>query len=304
MPFARRSSYNSKIASLKSLLSLRGLTAEGSSLSTLEQISLQINALEGDISSARGAIVSEAAMLNEAAELQRRAARSAAELSMMSSNLPAHLPGDTTAPPPVTPASARMPLAETAAGNHHYASSSTPRSATAKHAAPASSTSTEVQPPPPPPPPPPPLAAASSSRPASARAQPPQIALVTEAELGTAPSYMRSRLDVGKVNAAISDVQRLLASKYALLATPSAQVRTMHEVEKRKHSAYKAGETSETKGSFFFSEEDMKSLQHIRNDATGKNLIQLLRHCGRLKEFKHSATGMRCWRALMPNEMR
>ena len=284
----RRVLYHAKIASLKSDVHLRGLTAEGSSLSQLEEISLQINALEGDITAARGAIVSEAAMLNEAAQLHRHASQSAAELSKMLSNQPAHLPGDATA---------RTPLAVTVGSNRAYASA--PCSATAKHPTPASLALTEVPPAPPPQQQLPP-ASASSSRP-----QPPQIAFVTEAELSSAPSYMRSRLNVSKVNAAISDVQRLLASKYALLATPSAQVRAMHEVEKRKHAAYKAGETSETKGNFFFSEEDMKSLEHIRNDATGKNLIQLLRHCGRLKEFKHSAlSGTRCWRALMPNEMR
>lgn len=48
------------------------------------------------------------------------------------------------------------------------------------------------------------------------------------------------------------------------------------------------------RGSFFFSEEDIKALSSIRADASGKNILAVLRHVGRLKEFKHS--GLRCWR--------
>ena len=48
----------------------------------------------------------------------------------------------------------------------------------------------------------------------------------------------------------------------------------------------------------FFDENDLASLTHIRNDATGKGLLAVLRHVGRLKEFKHKSTGLRCWRVM------
>ena len=144
--------------------------------------------------------------------------------------------------------------------------------------------------------------AAGSARPASARGVVPKIALLTEAELATAPAYMKSRLDVTKVNATVVELQKLLSAKYTLLAASSAQVRTMHEVEKKKHAAYKLLETSETRGTFFLSEEDLKGTQQLKSDATGKNLIAVLRHVGRLKEFR--TQGQRCFRVLLSNEMR
>ena len=304
--------YDTRITSLKSLLALRGLSSEHHpTREALEQIALQIGALEADIGVARGQLVAEAALLAEAAETQRRAARSASDVSSMAARLPAHLPGTAAAPH----CADRVPLRDVAPDGHNRADFAP--STTAKQPA-AISTASATQPPPPPPPPPPdsgvtPASAAasaasctscssssssSSSRPASARNQPPQIALLTDAELRTAPSYMRSRIDVAKVNAAVSDVQRLLAAKYSSLAAAAAQVRAMHEVERRKHSAWKLGETPELRGVHFFDENDLASLTHIRNDATGKGLLAVLRHVGRLKEFKHKSTGLRCWRVM------
>ena len=305
--------YDTRITSLKSLLALRGLSSEHHpTREALEQIALQIGALEADIGVARGQLVAEAALLAEAAVIQRRAARSASDVSSMAARLPAHLPGTAAAPH----CADRVPLRDVAPDGRNRADFAP--STTAKQPA-AISAASATQPPPPPPPPPPdsgvtPASAAasaasctscsssssssSSSRPASARNQPPQIALLTDAELRTAPSYMRSRIDVAKVNAAVSDVQRLLAAKYSSLAAAAAQVRAMHEVERRKHSAWKLGETPELRGVHFFDENDLASLTHIRNDATGKGLLAVLRHVGRLKEFKHKSTGLRCWRVM------
>ncbi len=86
-------------------------------------------------------------------------------------------------------------------------------------------------------------------------------------------------------------MQQLLAAKYALIGTPTAQLKG--ESERKKAAAYKAAEGGAPDGAFFFSEEDLKSVGSIRADATGKNLLALLRHVGRLKEFK--CAGMRCW---------
>ena len=49
-----------------------------------------------------------------------------------------------------------------------------------------------------------------------------------------------------------------------------------------------------TRGLFFFSEEDLKAVASIKNDASGQNLLAVLRHVGRLKEFKVNS-GLRGW---------
>jgi hypothetical protein len=263
-------SFEERTAHLRATLPLRSLTPE---IPGLERADFLITALEADVAAARAAVSAEAALLSEAAALERRAAASAAVISSLKTSLPdgLHLPGDAAARPPL-------------------------------HELGAASNSGAPPPPPPPPPPAPPAATATaardrSARPASARAPPPQMALLTAAELESAPSYMRSRLDVSKVNAALVEVQKTLQSKYALLHQPAAAVRALPDAERKRHAAYRALEGEATKGMFFLSEDDLKSANAQRNwnDASGKNILAVLRHVGRLKEFKHG--GLRCWQA-------
>ena len=71
-------------------------------------------------------------------------------------------------------------------------------------------------------------------------------------------------------------------------------MRQLPDAERRRHTALKAAEGGDaTKGLYFFSEEDLKGMQTIRAGADGKNLLAILRHVGRLKEFK--LDGRRCW---------
>ena len=106
---------------------------------------------------------------------------------------------------------------------------------------------------------------------------------------------MRARLDVAKINAAAAELSRLLATKYALLATTSTAKAGLGEAERKRLLAYKAleGDAGTPRGIFFFAEDDLKGLYTIRHDASGKNTFAILRHVGRLKEFK--LQGQRCW---------
>ena len=265
-------SFEERTSALRGLFALRGLGPDA--FPALERAELLLTSLEGDVSAARGAIMSEAALLTEAAELRRRAARSSAEVASLTAALPALLPGDVAA---ANEPATRPPLQTLGAGLNAEA-------APAEEAAP---------------PPPPSTGGRTPSRLPSARGTrsskppPPQMALVTEAELGSAPSYMKSRLDVSKVNAALMEFQKALGAKYAILHTPASQLRTLAESDRKRHSVYKSLQTDEVRGMYFISEEDLKSVHAIKNDATGKNLIAVLRHVGRIKEFKHG--GMRCW---------
>ncbi|KAL1530309.1 hypothetical protein AB1Y20_001219 [Prymnesium parvum] len=121
----------------------------------------------------------------------------------------------------------------------------------------------------------------------------PSLPLVSEAELLSAPSYMRARLDVGKVNGTLLEVQTCLQQRYALLGATRAQMRAMGEADRKRAAAIREMESATTKALFFFSEDDLKTHPAIRQDATGKNIFAVLRHVGRLREFKHA--GMRCW---------
>ena len=103
-------------------------------------------------------------------------------------------------------------------------------------------------------------------------------------------------------NTAYMELHKLCAAKYVLLSTPSASVRSLPDGDRKRHAAFKALEGEATKGVYFVSEEDLKQTSHIRNDATGKNLLAVLRHVGRLKEFKHSG-GLRCYQVKGSNTL-
>ena len=80
----------------------------------------------------------------------------------------------------------------------------------------------------------------------------------------------------------------MLNDKYALLSTPSSQLRALSERDRKQHGAYKELQTDQTKGLFFLSELDLKNSMLLKQgDATGKNILAVLRHVGRLREFKH-----------------
>ena len=258
--------FEARASSLRALLSLRGLGDDASALSSLEAFELQVSALEGDLAAVRDDVASQAQMLKEAAVLTQRAERTKAELLHMQTNI-SHLllPGDVAGAKGGGSASNRAPLSQI--GDN-------------------AALSLDDQPPPPPPPP-------SQSMPRGARPLPTPLALVTDAELASAPSYMKSRLDVPKVNAALNEVNTVLAAKYRLLCLPMSSVRQLPEADRKRHAAFKAAEGAEGKNLYFFSEEELKSMQTIKPGADGKNMLAVLRHVGRLKETK--IEGQRCW---------
>ena len=284
------SSFELRASALRSLLELRTLGPDA--FPSLERTELLLTALEGDVSSVRGAIVSESGLLTEATALMKRATHCTAQLTSISASLPL-LPGDMD--DTSSSAASRPPLQElgyeAATVNSSAAAPPPPVPAQQPTAAPTPSSRLPAAAPKTP--------GQRSSRPASARAPPPSMALVTEAELEGAPSYMRSRLDVSKVNQALMEIQKVLVSKYSLLHATAASVRALPEAERKRLAGYKALEGDATKGLFFFSEDDLKlGVPSIKNDATGKNLIAVLRHVGRFKEFKHG--GLRCYHTTAP----
>ena len=131
-------------------------------------------------------------------------------------------------------------------------------------------------------------------QPSSAAPAPPRgkrIALVTDAELSGAPSYMAGRLTLDKLNALVNELSDIASKKYALLAKPP---KSLSQEERRRRDAFKALEDDTTKGTRFLTEADLASCAAAGQGATAKNLLMTLRHLGRLKEFKH-ARGQRCF---------
>jgi hypothetical protein len=262
------SSFDARTSELRELLDFCSLDSDAAP--SLERADAHLSALEGEVAALRGAILREAALLEEAAALRRRGMETALTVASMQRAVAAtqpNLPGDALRADALDAQPSdglRKPLSEL--GEAARGAPSQSSSATAPTATP---------------------------RGRSVRTPPP-LNLVTDAELATAPSFMRSRLDVQRVNAVVAEMQKLLAGKYALLSLAPAAARALPEADRKRLAAYKQLEAEGGKELFFFSEDDLRTLSTVKADATGKNLLAVLRHVGRLKEIKHC--GVRCWR--------
>ncbi|KAM5554809.1 hypothetical protein ABKV19_022964 [Rosa sericea] len=126
-----------------------------------------------------------------------------------------------------------------------------------------------------PPPPPPPKEKKGRST--------PPLWFISAEELDSLSSYMRGRLTLEKVNAAINDMATYVEANYQLIAAPKKNVAgdrwekalvirdiAMHEAVKGKH---------------FFLETDMKG-PSLKPDNTGKAILTVLRHLGRVSETR------------------
>jgi len=253
-----------RAAALKDLASLKQLGPERKA--DLEVIALQVQDLEAKVASHRAEIAQQADALRELRALKDEALQTAARLLAIQATVPAHLPGEQSSrgeTPQHDVAARREPLGELSLVS----------------AAPAAPQQPE----------------APHRRGGKLSRQPPVLAYVREDELASAPQYMRSRLGVEKLNSAVGEIQRMLNEKYALLSTPPSQLRALSEAGRKQHASYKEAETEQTKGLFFLSEADLRTSNQLKQDATGKNVFAVLRHVGRLREFKAVGSQQRCW---------
>lgn len=113
--------------------------------------------------------------------------------------------------------------------------------------------------------------------------QPPIVPYVSLQELESTPKYMKGRLTLEKVNAAVDELQKLVEEKYKILSLP---ITKLNDKSLKKYKVYKDMETTETKGIFFVAEPDLADTTHLKQgDATGKALLSVLRHLHRLKDL-------------------
>lgn len=135
------------------------------------------------------------------------------------------------------------------------------------------------------------LAALSASLGSGAGRVPPRLAAVRAAELAAVPKYMAGRLTAEKLNAALEEVQGVVDDKYRLLQSSHGRV---SERLLKKQRAWRDQESRETRGAFFFTENDVRDgpQLHLRLDGTsGKGTLATLVHLGRLRCLAPTAPG-------------
>lgn len=106
---------------------------------------------------------------------------------------------------------------------------------------------------------------------------------VNEDELRRAPSYVKGRLKLDKVNAVVEKINKVAETKYKLLAKPRAQLTS---ADFDKLTDYEQGDCSETEGCRFITDADIRASGELRIDSTTKGVINLLRHIGAIKEIR------------------
>ncbi|XP_057807335.1 spindle and kinetochore-associated protein 1 homolog isoform X2 [Salvia miltiorrhiza] len=114
------------------------------------------------------------------------------------------------------------------------------------------------------------------------RASPPMWYITAE-ELNSVPPYMKQRLTLDKMNAAIGDMANYAEANAHLISAPRKKL-SDHNLDK----ALKLREISmadSVKGKHFFLESDIKG-PSLKLDNTGRALLTVLRHLGRISETR------------------
>ncbi|KAL6472694.1 hypothetical protein MHYP_G00188820 [Metynnis hypsauchen] len=138
---------------------------------------------------------------------------------------------------------------------------------------------------------------AVSSRPADVQAAPqeqepprkPSRAVIKEMEFITVqefdsiPQYMKGRVTYDQLNAAVKSINVAVTGKYKILHQP---VKSLTNASRKLHQRFKDQETKDTKGQFFVVEEDLRDLAQLKVDKRFVGMLNMLRHCQRLKELR------------------
>ncbi|KAL4585841.1 hypothetical protein LXL04_010467 [Taraxacum kok-saghyz] len=111
----------------------------------------------------------------------------------------------------------------------------------------------------------------------------PPLWFITANELDSLSSYMRGRLTLDKINAAINDMAVYAQANSQLITAPRKKL-TESNIEKALEIR-EIGMTEGVKGKHFFLETDIKG-PSLKLDTTGKAILTVLRHLGRLTETR------------------
>ncbi|KAL5571909.1 hypothetical protein UlMin_021506 [Ulmus minor] len=111
----------------------------------------------------------------------------------------------------------------------------------------------------------------------------PPLWFITDHELDSLSSYMKGRLTLEKVNAAINDMATYAETNAHLIAAPKKKL-AENQFEKALELRDIAT-TEAVKGKHFFLESDIKG-PHLKLDNTGKAILTVLRHLGRISETR------------------
>ncbi|KAL3369124.1 hypothetical protein AABB24_009769 [Solanum stoloniferum] len=111
----------------------------------------------------------------------------------------------------------------------------------------------------------------------------PPLFYISSDELNSVPPYMKQRITLEKVNAAINDMATYAEATSQLLTAPRKKLK--ENLVERAMELRDIAATETVKGKHFFLETDIRG-PSLKLDNTGKAILTLLRHLGRISETR------------------
>jgi hypothetical protein len=113
-----------------------------------------------------------------------------------------------------------------------------------------------------------------------------EIVRVSPSEFDAVPKYLKGRLTLDKLTAWTDLLERVLLEKYS---TMSANPARLSGEARTRYYEWRDQETEECRGQPFVTEADLRGLcggKGPRLDPTGRSIVAILRHCGRIREVR------------------
>ncbi|CAM8910975.1 unnamed protein product [Rhodiola kirilowii] len=111
----------------------------------------------------------------------------------------------------------------------------------------------------------------------------PPIRYITIEELESVPPYMKGRLTLEKINSAINDMAAYAEANAQLISAPKKKM--TESIWERALELRDIAKNEGLKGKYFFLENDIKG-PTLKLDNTGKSILTVLRHLGRISETR------------------
>ncbi|MCL7047313.1 hypothetical protein MKW94_012965 [Papaver nudicaule] len=245
------SSFNTRIIELQELVIARNMYA-ATSISDLSAVDAAVKAMEFQMETIKNRLREEAQAIPKAKKLVDMSLRQQKKLEHMLAHMPSKLP--------------QNPMVSTSSHNNLMQDTST-------YNLPIGSLKLEEDQP---------AAAAVQPKEKKGRGSAP-LWYITAEELDSLSAYMKGRLTLDKVNASINDMAAYAETNAQLISAPKKKLaeNTWEKALELRDIAM----TETVKGKHFFVESDIKG-PSLKLDNTGKSILTVLRHLGRINETR------------------
>ncbi|NXO42232.1 SKA1 protein, partial [Locustella ochotensis] len=112
-----------------------------------------------------------------------------------------------------------------------------------------------------------------------------EAALITTEEFESIPMYLKGRITYDQINAVVQQINKAVVDKYKILYQP---LKSMSAPVRNLYHRFVEEETKDTKGAFFIVEADIKEFTQQKLDKRFHSILNILRHCQRVREVRSS----------------